>query len=73
MNDLHQVLWQVVPFAIALPVMFLVARKRGLSLREDLRLVWPNRLQVAVWIPAWILWLALNGRSECWHRSQSWS
>ena len=60
MIGLRQALLQVVPFAIALPVMLLIARKRGLSLRQDLRLVWPNALQAAVWIPVWVLWLAIT-------------
>jgi membrane protease YdiL (CAAX protease family) len=38
--------------------MIFVARKRGLSWREDLRFVGPNLLQLAVWIPAWLVWLA---------------
>jgi membrane protease YdiL (CAAX protease family) len=59
-EGLRPALLQVVPFAIALPLILIVARKRGFSLRDDLCLVWPNPVQAAVWIAVWILWLALS-------------
>jgi uncharacterized protein len=60
MPGLREALLRDVPLAIALPVMLLVARKRGLSLRDDLRLVWPDWRQAAVWITIWLFWVALS-------------
>jgi membrane protease YdiL (CAAX protease family) len=56
---MRQAVLQVLPFAIALPAMMLIARRRGLSAREDLRLVWPSARQAAVWLPVWIAWMAI--------------
>jgi uncharacterized protein len=59
MTGLRETLLQVVPFAVALPVMLLVARIRGFSLRDDVRLVWPDWRQAALWITIWLAWVAL--------------
>jgi hypothetical protein len=59
----RQAVLQVLPFAIALPGILIVARKRGLSYSEDLRLVWPSARQAALWILVWVAWMAL---SEWW-------
>jgi membrane protease YdiL (CAAX protease family) len=56
---LQEALLKVVPFAIALPVALLVAHMRGFSFRDDVRLVWPDWGQAAVWVTIWLAWVAL--------------
>ena len=50
---------------LALPTFAIVAvlvasRARGLSLRDDLRLVWPKPTTTLLWIAIWVAWVALG-------------
>jgi len=55
---MKQTLLQVLPFAVALPMLLLLARRRGISARENLRLVWPRNPELAAWLALWVLWIA---------------
>jgi membrane protease YdiL (CAAX protease family) len=58
-DGVPEALRRVVPFAVMLLVMVVVARIRGFSLRDDARLVWPTWRQAATWMTIWIGWVAL--------------
>ncbi len=49
---------QVLPFAILAYAVPFIARKRGLRLGEDLRLVAPRPGAFATWLVVWLVWMA---------------
>jgi membrane protease YdiL (CAAX protease family) len=59
-DELKQTLLRVLPFAAGLVLIAFAVRRRGMSWREDVRLVWPGGAQVAGWLFAWIAWVALE-------------
>lgn len=60
MNGLRQTLLMVVPFAVALAVMWVISRRRRLSLREDVRLVWPPASVAAAWLIGWAIYVTVK-------------
>ncbi len=42
---------------VAIVVVLVSTRKRGMSWTEQIRLVWPSPAQLALWIAVWIVWM----------------
>jgi membrane protease YdiL (CAAX protease family) len=58
--DLKATLLKLALPALAIAVMLAVTRARGLRWKEDLRLLWPRPITVALWVAAWLVWIAIG-------------
>lgn len=51
---------------VAIAVMLLVARKRGVSRQTDLGLIWPRPIWAVIWLGAWIILIAVEELISPW-------
>lgn len=45
---------------VAIVVGVIMTRSRGYAFQDDLKLVWPSWVQLVIWLPAWIVWIAAS-------------
>jgi membrane protease YdiL (CAAX protease family) len=58
--ELQSTLLKVGLPVLCIVIALVVMRLRHLSLREDLRLVWPPPRELALWLGLWIVWMAVS-------------
>lgn len=51
---------KVAPPVFAIVVALWVSRLRGLSWREDIRLVWPRPRVLLAWLGFWVAWMVVT-------------